>query len=305
MQAANQAQQTAASVTDSLTDLQTTLVELAMADSASVRLDIDGLTAQLSLIAQAAEQQGARALPNVTLRLVERLLSLKQHTPAALDVTAALEEWVQLSFAYLSEPSSAEYWQPLVEILNLELWKEKLSAGQSAILNRLFEIDARPAATVSTPAPANKPAQLLNDYKVAVLLEASDTLQALSESVDGVAASKNDDLEATVLAEIPHQLLQIALLESAGSQAEDATSAVDDAADATEAQLESDSTEWQHAVCDAAASDPTVQIAALQSAVIADAPENVPGTTWTGAHAASSDDENVVLGSDPGTPIRV
>ena len=204
MQAANQAQETAASVSDALTELQGTLVGLCMADPAQLRLDLDALCAQLTLIASAAEQSGARGLPNVTLRLVERLLPLKRNAPPAMDVAGALEEWTQLAFAYLESPADREGWHALIEFLDQPLWNEQLSQGQIAILQRLFEIDSTPAPAVALVSSA--PPASLDDRNVAVLLDVTGAHAAQPALGDG---------EATVLAPLSPALL--AQLEAAAA----------------------------------------------------------------------------------------
>jgi chemosensory pili system protein ChpA (sensor histidine kinase/response regulator) len=208
MQAANQARATAASVGDALTDLQFMLVGLCASDSAQASLDIVELAQQLSAIAHTAEAGGARALPNVTLRLVERLLPMQHQAVPALEIAGALEEWVQLAFAYLEDPANIENSSPLIEFLARELWNEQLSQGQIAILNRLFEIDARPApaparaVATATPAPT-----ALDDRAVAKLLDVTETLPAISEVTAQASETIVNDWEATQLAELPRELL--------------------------------------------------------------------------------------------------
>jgi chemosensory pili system protein ChpA (sensor histidine kinase/response regulator) len=201
MQAANQARATAASVSDALTDLQSLLVGLCASEPEQACLNLAELAQQLSAIAHTAETGGARGLPNVTLRLVERLLPMQQQTVPALEIAGALEEWVQLAFAYLDDPVNPDTSQPLIEFLDAPLWSEKLSQGQIAILNRLFEIDARPPLAPARPAapPALVPAAL-DDKEVAKLLDVTETVPAVSEATV-------KDWEATQLAELPRELL--------------------------------------------------------------------------------------------------
>jgi hypothetical protein len=231
MQAANQARDTAASVADALTDLQFLLVGLYANDPAQMTLNIGELAEQLSTIAHAAEQGGARALPNVTLRLVERLLPMQQQTIPVLEVAGALEEWVQLALGYLEAPTS-DTSQALIDFLNLPLWNEALSQGQIAILGRLFEIDSRPAPPAAHP--IEPMAAALDDREVAKLLDVTARVPAASEATVNTIAI--EDCEATMLAEMPRELL-----------AQMAAAAA--AADAVSGEITS--------------TEPTVQIAAL------------------------------------------
>ncbi len=159
-------------IADALSDLYAFLPRLSSdAHGSDIDAAVNELVERLSRFGAMAGTLGLMGLQNVQARLTERLLPFARAESLPADLVTSLEEWLQLNFNYLADPSVNAYWLPLIEFLNRPIWGDELSSGQAAIINRLFEVSAlqKTESLLTTP----ESAEPLIDDKAADVISAS------------------------------------------------------------------------------------------------------------------------------------
>jgi len=147
----------------------------AHANDDGARAALHDLMVQLSRFADVVAESGLNGLQNVQARLAERLLPFAEHDRLPAEFVAALEDWLQLNFHYLADPSDSARWTPLIDFLSRAIWGDPLTNGQAGILNRFFELNSLTRAdshlTTSESAPP-----LINANAAAIISETLDAI---------------------------------------------------------------------------------------------------------------------------------
>jgi len=192
------------SVTEALCNLQALLMgQFVSEDEANSGATMGNVVAQLSHTTDTISGLGLTGLHNMFVALTERVLPFAKQDGIPSDLADALQEWVQLSFSYLTEPLVHEHRQALIDFLNRPLWREQLSEGQVAILNRLFEITSPGTATPMPPSEESAEADAAAALVSVDFATSTESAITVEESADAVIVDVSPEIDADGGVEIP------------------------------------------------------------------------------------------------------